>query len=184
MLKSMKEIKTTLLILVLSSCSFAAFGQCKNGFIKSKEHGKKVKVPCINYSEAAGLNLEISANHRSGDSLLIDITFRNPVDSTRSIYWHDFVDSWGIPLSFSFSVLDSNGKMMYDQFNYSQYMDYHVYHSKDQINKKIDIEPNQPFNRTVRVWWPGISAGRYELTVFYGGTHFELSSNKLPLEVK
>lgn len=177
-----KTLFTVILILIYS----LAHGQCKKGFSKSKLNGKKVKIACINYSEADGLSLEITNNERSSDSVLIDIVFTNPNDSTKSIYWHNFVNSSNIPLSFTISVFDKNGVMISNKFHPRTYMDSHVYYGYDQVNKKIEIESKSSFKRTARVWWPGISDGDYKIILYYGYgiSDNELESNELNIKIK
>ena len=152
--------------------------------MKTRINGKKEKIPCLDYSEAMGLTFTLTSFPQSTDPPQIELTFTNPTDTLKSIYWYDFKDSWGVPLSCSFTLKASDGTLIHQNLNWGDYMDNHVFFAKEKVNEKIEIPPGQSLQRVIEVWWPSQKPGHYWLSLKYGGFVPSLSSNELSLRVK
>ncbi len=183
------RILITISILLFSF--FHSFGQerCKDGFKKIRLNHKKVSAPCLDYDAGKGLELRIKRSDSldSNHAYFVDVTFYNPTDSLKRIYWYDFVNSWGVPLSFSFGVNDSSGSTNFQHRNWQFYMDPSVFYNTPRINEEIIIPPEQSYTRAIRIWWTGgMKSDNYTLTLGYGGYHWPsvLSSNTLIISIE
>lgn len=179
-------MKKILTILIITLLTLNGFGQCKNGFTKNKHkiNGKKVKLPCIDYSKAEGLELRIQENKSDTNNLFMDLEFINKTDSIKTIYWYDFENSYGIPINFSFSIVDSLGQAIWKNFSWGTYMDSHVFYCNKRYNREIIIEPRDSYKKTIKVWWPGMNNGLFNLSLFYGNTNPIIESNTISIRIK
>lgn len=171
-------------------CALHFYGQngCKDGFTKVRLNGKKVSAPCLDYNAGKELKLKIDYSDSTDIShpYLLDVTFINPTDSIKTIYWYDFVKSWGVPLSFSFDLQDSTGGVIYENRNWQLYMDPSVFYKKPRVNEEIPIPPHESYTQTIHIWWPGgMRKGSYQFTLKYGGYHWPsiIDSNTLEIEI-
>lgn len=149
-----------------------------------KVNGKTVKVACIDYALADELTFTLQPAEQATEQTSIDLIINNPTSSLKSIYWYDFENSWGIPLSFTFTVWGTDEQVIWDKLNWSAYMDNLVFFEKKRVNTQINIEPGASFTRTLNVWWPGMKPGKYYLTLNYGRLDAEIASNKLAITIK
>jgi len=142
------------------------------------------KAISINAEEAKGVILKIEEYIPENDSFtFLDITFHNPTDSLRTVYWYNFEYAKNeIPLSLHFSVKGKDGAYLWRKFNMSHYMDPPVYERYKKYTEQIDIMPSSTFKRRVELFWMARKKGQYEFTLYY--FRDVLESNTITVDIK
>lgn len=139
-----------------------------------------------NYFPGTSFEIARSTVSDSLDHLYVDLFFKNHTEQKVTFEWFDFKESWGIPLSCEFSVerTDTTG-IKWQDTHWSEYMDRPVYARKEKIRYFIELEPYETITKTIRVWWPGMKVGTYDLQIkFYNKNEKgPLISNKLELSL-
>jgi hypothetical protein len=142
------------------------------------------KAISINTEKSKGVILKIEEYIPENDSFtFLDITFHNPTDSLRTVYWYNFDYAKNrIPLSLDLSVKEKEGTYVWHKFNMSQYMDPPIFEMHKKYTEQIDIMPSSTFKRRVEFHWMGKKKGLYEFTLYY--FRDVLESNTINVDVK
>ena len=131
-----------------------------------------------------GLSFTIKQKPECAVPNQIEIAFKNATDQRKSICWHDFTRTWGVPLCFYLSVSDSSKKIVLEKFNWDSYFDPTAFSNMEKKSELIEILPGKTYTKDIILYWTNISPGKYSVQLFYGSGSSELFSNEILVDIR
>lgn len=113
----------------------------------------------------------------------VRISLRNSADEDAIFCWYDLENTWGVPLAFDISVIDENGKLIHDRFNWSKYFSPTAFEAYKKKFETINISSGKVHSKEVILYWPGMLPGVYKVQLFSSKPPV-LISNQISFKVK
>ena len=158
-------MKKALLFFIFASIASVLYGQCEQ-------------------ENPEGLSFSIKQKPECAVPNQIEVSFKNATDQKRSICWHDFTRTWGVPLCCSVSVSDSSKVIVLEKFNWGNFFNPTNFSNMEKKSELIEILPETTFTKDIILYWNGIHSGKYTIQLFYGSGKNELFSNEIQADIR
>lgn len=113
----------------------------------------------------------------------IQVSLKNNATVSRSFCWFDLEQTWGLPLAFNLTVIDENGKIILDKFNWAKQFSPQAYSNYKKKSDLITIDPDKIYSKEIVLYWPNQLPGVYKVQLTTASQP-EIISNQITLEIK